>query len=122
MTFSESFFTAHGEDDKMKKSMAMSYLIGKLWIEPWENVFIEDQEWIEECLPLELKLRSDVSQSSAYYISEEIVEKRMKSMRNEQNFVEFNLRKFIKRYSDKDWKDIGQNKGIFSLFPRLDVK
>lgn len=110
--FSESFFIAHDEADKQNKARTISHIIGKLWSQPWEINQFNDQEWINEALPLQLKLLSDGSHTNNYFNSETMIEKRMESMRKEQSFIEFNLKEFSSRRSDTNWIDVAQSKGL----------
>lgn len=61
---------------------------------------------------MQLKLISSGTQTNNYYSSEAMVEKRMESMRKEQDFTEFNLKDFYKNRLDENWNDIAQSKGI----------
>lgn len=83
-----------------------------MWSQPWEINQFNDQEWINEAFPLQLKLLSEVSHSNNYFNSEVMIEKRMESMRNEQNFIGFNLNEFINRRSDANWIAVAQSKGL----------
>lgn len=107
-------FIAHDETDKQVKALLISRIIGKLWSLQREIVQFEDQEWINEALPLQLKLISDGLNSNDYFSSEIMIEKRMDAMRKEQSFIEFNLNDFSYRRSDTNWIDIAQSKGIAS--------
>ncbi len=90
----------------------ISHVIGKLWTQPRQIVQYEDQEWINEALPTQLKLINDASQTNNYFNSEIMIEKRMDSMRTEQSFFEFNLQEFSERPLDPNWIRIVQTKGI----------
>ncbi|KAJ6639969.1 Aminopeptidase Ey [Pseudolycoriella hygida] len=113
-TFSESFFIAYDDADKQRKSSIVFHMIAQLWTQPWQIVEAEDEEWINEALPLQLLLTS-VPNTNIYFNTENILEKRIESISKEEDIIDFNLKKFSTARMDRNWIDVAQSKGLYVL-------
>lgn len=112
LNFSESLFIVHDDADKKLKSLAVTHISGKLWCQPWQIFEFEDQAWINEALPLQLKLLNDATHTENYFQSETMLVKRMESMSTEQNVDGFNLKGFKQQSFDSQWIYVAETKGI----------